>query len=199
MTTLVVLRHARTEWNERGLMQGRRDVPLSPAGRAEAAGWTLRDFTVDRWLSSPLLRATQTAALVAGHAIVEPALIEMHWGEWEGFTLDALRARHGEAFVANAGRGLDFRPPGGESPREVAGRIAAWIATLPRQGTMAAVTHNGVIRAMLSLATGWDMTGKPPQRLASACAHAFRVEPGGRLAVDRCNIPLVAAKPDARP
>ncbi len=47
----------------------------------------------------------------------------MDWGDWEGATLDALRAEHGAAFVDNADRGLDFQPPAGESPRMVQARL----------------------------------------------------------------------------
>jgi probable phosphoglycerate mutase len=189
--TLDVVRHATTAWNERGLMQGRRDIPLSDAGRAEAAGWR-HDVEGARWVSSPLLRARETAERLAhGPVRIEPALAEMDWGEWEGHTLEDLRGRYGEAFAVNERRGLDFRPPGGESPRDVIGRVGRWLASLEDDGCpIVAVTHNGVIRAMLALATGWDMVAKPPVRFAPACAHRFNVVQGGRLLVVRCNIPL---------
>lgn len=195
MLTIDLLRHATTVWNERGLMQGRRDIPLSRAGRAEAASWR-HDVEGADWLSSPLLRARQTADIVApGEVRIEAALIEMDWGQWEGRALEDLRARHGADFTANERRGLDFRPPGGESPREVMARVRRWLDALDADARpIVAVTHNGVIRAMLALATGWDMTGKPPVRLAAACAHRFALDGGGRLAAVRCNMPLAAGR-----
>lgn len=39
--TLVLVRHATTDWNEQKLLQGRTDRPLSQAGKAEAAAWQL--------------------------------------------------------------------------------------------------------------------------------------------------------------
>ena len=65
-----------------------------------------------------------------GHddATVEPALIETDWGHWEGRTLAELRQRHGGEMAALEARGLDFRPPGGESPRDVQARLASWLA-----------------------------------------------------------------------
>ena len=40
------------------------------------------------------------------------------------------------------------------------------------------MTHNGVLRALLALATGWDMLGKPPVKLRPATMHRFMVEAG---------------------
>jgi broad specificity phosphatase PhoE len=54
----------------------------------------------------------------------------------------------------------------------------------------AAITHKGVIRANLALATDWDMLGKPPHRLSWSAAHLFRLDPAGHPAVERLNIPL---------
>jgi len=55
------------------------------------------------------------------------------------------------------------------------------------------VTHNGVLRALLSLATGWDMLGKAPIKLRPGTLHRFVLEPGPHLALDACNVPLDGA------
>ena len=175
-------------------MQGRRDVPLSAAGRADVARWTLpADLAHDAdWFASPLLRAVETAKLMSGRTPrIEPSLIEMDWGAWEGQRLDDLQARLGDEFTGNAARGLDFRPPGGESPRDVVSRVARWLESIAaRERPLVAVTHNGVLRALLVLATDWDMLGKPPVKLRPATLHRFRLVPGPRLAIDACNVPL---------
>ncbi len=101
---LVMLRHGPTEWNETGRIQGRSDRPLSPAGRAAVRDWRLPEaFGDHRWVTSPLARARETAALM-GHddAVVEPALIETDWGQWEGRTLAELRQRYGSEMDAMA-------------------------------------------------------------------------------------------------
>lgn len=171
-------------------MQGRADLPLSPEGRAQVLRWRLPEAWADaRWLCSPLRRATGTAALLTDRPItIEPRLIEMDWGAWEGRRLAELRAEAPAAMAANEARGLDFRPPGGESPREVRTRLAALLADLAADPVdRVFVTHNGVIRAALSMATGWDMTCKPPLRLADdgalilRCDATGRLEPGGAL------------------
>ena len=184
-----LLRHGSTVWNEEGRMQGRRDVPLSARGRVEVLGWRTPVSPAGMppaelpWWSSPLSRAVETAELLSGIAPrCEPALTEMDWGEWEGFDLRTLRERHGDAFARNEAAGLDFRPPGGESPREVRDRVVRFLAaSAAAHRPTIAVSHKGVLRALLSAATGWDMTGKAPLRLRRDAIHWFTVESGGRI------------------
>src|SRR3546814_10532072 len=59
-------------------------------------------------------------------------LVETDWGAWEGRTLAELRADLGAGMAANEARGLDFRPPGGESPRDVQDRMRPLLAELAR-------------------------------------------------------------------
>lgn len=192
-----LLRHGATEWNAQGRMQGRRDLPLSPAGRNEVARWRLPGTVARdaRWVSSPLARAIETAEVLGcAQPPVEPALTEMDWGAWEGLTHDELRAQLGEEFTRNERLGLDFRPPGGESPRDVVTRVTRWLARIAATGEpLVVVTHNGVLRALLAVATGWDMTDKPPIRLQPATLHRFALARGPSLAVVECNMPLAAA------
>lgn len=196
MTALLVLRHGPTAWNDAGRIQGRSDVALSPAGIAAVKRWRLdADWAGWRWFTSPLARCRETARLLGASATPEPALIEMDWGRWEGARLDALRARLGPAMARNEARGLDFRPEGGESPRAVQDRLRPWLAALAGDGAASvAVTHRGVIRALYARATGWDMTGKPPQRLTRhGAAHLFTLGADGTPAVARLNIALEAS------
>ncbi len=168
MTRIALLRHAPTDWNESGRIQGRTERPLSASGRAMAQGWRLpAALTGWRVVTSPLARTRDTARCMGLEiAASEPRLIEMDWGAWTGATLEELRARHGAAMAANEARGLDFRPEGGESPREVCARLSDWLAEVARDGRpVVAVSHRGVQRAAMVLACGWDLTGKPPLRL----------------------------------
>lgn len=190
---LTLLRHGRTAWNDAARMQGRADIPLSASGREAVLQWRLPGALVPaQWMSSPLARARQTASMLGARRVpVAEALVEMDWGEWEGATLAELRAAFGERFEANAARGLDFRPPGGESPREVGERVAAWLAVIARhRGPVAAVTHKGVIRAVMAMATGWTMIGKPPVRLVDETAQVFAIGTAGVPRALAYNVPL---------
>ncbi|MFI4987399.1 MAG: histidine phosphatase family protein, partial [Alphaproteobacteria bacterium] len=195
MTQVALIRHAASVWNEQALIQGTSDPPLSPAGAAAAARWRVPAVLAGfQWVASPLARARETARILVGREVaVEPALAEMAWGAWEGRRLADLRCQLGAAMEENEARGLDFRPPGGESPREVQRRLMPWLARVAAGGsTTAAVTHKGVIRAMLGLATGWDFLAKPPVKLAAASAQLFDLDAGGAVQLVRANIPLVA-------
>ena len=165
MTKLALMRHAPTVWNAEGRIQGRSDIPLSPAGRTAASQWRLPAFLFTRRrLSSPLCRALETAALVGmADPEIEPRLAEMDWGQWEGSTLAELRRSDPDAMTANEAAGLDFRPAGGESPRDVRQRLGSLVKDLAADGRdTVAVTHRGVMRAALSLATGWDLFEASP-------------------------------------
>jgi broad specificity phosphatase PhoE len=186
-----ILRHAATTWNAERRLQGLTDTTLSLAGEAEARCWRLPP-PADSWLrmSSPLQRARRTAELLQPSAAVtiDPALREMSFGTWEGHTIAELRLTMGER------RGLDFQPPGGESPRAVMVRLGRWTTRVAEAGApIVAVSHKAAIRALLALATGWDMTGRPPHKLDWRCVHFFTVGTDGGVAVDRLNVPLNGA------
>jgi broad specificity phosphatase PhoE len=112
-----------------------------------------------RIVSSPLSRCVQTAALL------------------------------GAPDAGHEPRGLDFRPPGGESPRAVIERIKPWLRQIAAAGVPTlAVTHRGVIRAILAEASGWDMRGKPPAKLDWRAVHFFMLDAQGRPSVERLNV-----------
>jgi len=188
VTLLALLRHAETAWNAERRIQGQTDVPLSDIGRARLRGASLPPACRGlRVVTSPLARCVETAALLGiPEAPREPRLMEMHWGEWQGTTLEALRESLGKSMQENEDRGLDFRPPGGESPREVAARVGTWLKEV-EEPTLA-ITHRGVIRAVLALATGWDMLGRPPAKLDWTAVHFFDVDATGQPRVRELNV-----------
>lgn len=192
MTQVVLIRHAPTAWNAEGRIQGQTDVPLSPAGRAAAERWRVpqrfRDH--DRFVS-PLVRCLDTATrLDLGAPWRDPRLMEMHWGAWEGRLESDLEAL-GAAYADNQARGWDFRPPGGESRRQLWTRVRAWLHEVAARGQDSlAVTHNGVIRVVHAAATGWDLTPPQPVRFKRAGAHVFDVDAEGRVRLAALNVSL---------
>jgi broad specificity phosphatase PhoE len=197
MSALFLLRHGPTEWTAARRLQGRSDIPLSAAGRSVVETWQLPERAGHGdWISSPLGRAMETAAILrrhyrqAAHLVIEPRLVEMSFGEWEGQTLAGLRSIHGPVMAEREGRGLDFRPPGGESPRDVQERLRPWLERLAAENKdVLAITHKGVVRALYALASGWDMRGKAPHRLVDNVAHEFELDRTG-IHIRRLNIPL---------
>ncbi|MGI9369444.1 MAG: histidine phosphatase family protein [Ruegeria sp.] len=165
MTRLALLRHGHTAWNRAGQIQGRSDIPLDEDARAELAGFALPDpWDKAALWSSPLLRASETARLVAGRdAQVSPALTEMNWGDWEGQRgVDLIKDptsgyRHIEDW------GWDYRPPNGETPGELWNRLRPWLNDLQQDAV--AVCHIGIMRVILARAWGWDFDGPAPFRI----------------------------------
>lgn len=202
MTPLLLIRHGPTVWNGEGRLQGQTNIPLSDDGREMVARWRIPAlFRGYDMIVSPLQRCVETAALLCRTLPnpptprLEPRLQETSWGEWEGFTLSDLRQREGDGMAVNEGRGLDFRPPGGESPRDVQNRVRPVLAELGAAGRPTiAVIHRGVMRAIYALATGWDMREKPPHRLLHKMPHGhallFEISADGAVHLRRIDLPL---------
>ena len=145
-----VARHCATEYNEKKLYCGRRDIPLSPKGRAEAVSLAekLKNYAFDLVISSPLLRAKETAEeIVRGRGIpvlCDGRLIERDFGELEGtdfYREDALVYR--DEFAC--------RCKGGESDLDVVARVYAFLEDLKKErgrGNVLLVTHGIVSRVI---------------------------------------------------
>ena len=90
--TLLFLRHGQTDWNARGLVQGRTDIPLNETGRAQAreraAELVPHQPPVEIIYASPLLRAKETAEIIQQALGVplrfDDRLMEMCFGKLEG-------------------------------------------------------------------------------------------------------------------
>ena len=190
MRRLCLLRHLPTDSNREKRLQGRWDQPLSDQSRPAR----VISLNPEKWrlLSSPLQRCLETARLTfKAEPAAEPALIEMDWGDYEGRRLTDLRREEGESLAANEARGLDFRPPGGESPRDVQKRLSDWLPIAAKSDRdMVAVAHKGVIRAFYALATGWDMTADAPDRPDWTQLQCFTLNAAGIPAIDRLNASL---------
>ena len=165
MPVLYFIRHGETDFNVAQRLQGRSETSLNARGRTQSREivGVLRDlFDRDRhqpsdyaYVSSPLLRARETMELLRSELGLDPKayaiddrLAEISYGEWEGFTLPQIQARDPGVLQRRERDKWDFRPPGGESYREVAERVAAWYATVRRDTVLAA--HGGVARALMA-------------------------------------------------
>ena len=192
---LVAIRHAPTEWNAAKRLQGRTDIALSAEGIAAAKTWRAdRAWDAYRVLASPLKRAQETARLLFPdrNVVLEPRLMEMDFGAWEGKSLSDLRATPGAAAEERENLGLDFSAPGGETPRQVQARLQPLLNEIAAAGVpTVVVTHKAVLRALLALATGWTFLGKPPAKLKPDTAHLFRLDSAGKISVERMNVSLL--------
>ncbi len=176
MLTLVVTRHGLTARSIPEQHLGQRiDVGLTNEGRtqAQALGRRLAAVSFERILASPLLRARQTAAIVAAAGPVErPAveidarLTEMDYGAWEGLTYAEIEARDADVRRRWESDPAKHNCPDGESGDDVATRAERVLRDLigwhdRGQGTameverpVLAVAHSTINRVLLCVATG---------------------------------------------
>ena len=125
------------------------DEPLDIQGRQKLAGLPHRAHYADGYLTSPALRAVQTAESLNLAVTVEPMLRDCDYGRWTGRTLDEVQAEEPEA-VAEWLRDPGAAPHGGESVLALIERVATWLdARKATPGKIVAVTHAPVIRAAI--------------------------------------------------
>ena len=148
---IYVIRHGKTDWNVRQLMQGDVDVPLNEAGREDAvkAREANPDLPVDICYCSPLVRAKETAEIfLEGRnipVIPDDRLREMCFGVYEGEL--AMGEFKETGFYEHP---EDYRTPeGGESFEEVFARTGEFIreilAPLVKEGKNVLIAGHGVM------------------------------------------------------
>ena len=149
-------RHGETAYNHEGRFQGQQQVPLNDTGRAQAAELAKRavSYGFQALWCSPLLRARETADIVAAAVALEPKedarLMETDAGEWTDRTFADVRAQAPELFDAFAAADPGFAFPGGESFTEQEVRVNAALDRV-QAGMLPTlvVCHGMVIRAAL--------------------------------------------------
>ncbi len=187
---ILFIRHGRTDWNAARRIQGRTDIPLSESGRREQAERSIPDEYADApAFSSPLVRANETASLLGRDAPeIADFLLEMDFGAWEGKTHAALMKHDPVGMRSAESEGLDMRPPGGETPREVQARLLSGLQRLSHD-RMIAFTHKGLIRAAFAAALEWDMTDDLSFRVDWQAGQVFRFD-GAGLTLVQANLSL---------
>jgi alpha-ribazole phosphatase len=158
VTNIYLIRHGQTAWNLDKRFQGQSDTALSESGVAQTRllKERMREIPVDFIISSDLIRARQTAEILAearGLKVIEdPDLREIHFGIWEGRRIDDIRIEDPETFEIWMNDPGMLRIPEAEAFQDVQDRAAAalerWIALYPGK-TIVLVTHGGVISALL--------------------------------------------------
>jgi len=138
------------------------DFGLSALGQqqAQATAERLAGEHVDRVITSPLRRASETAEVIAhrlGLAVEpEPGLMEYDIGAASGLTGAEIRERHPQVIEAYA-RGERPQFPGEEGRDVFQERILAVLEALkPRNETVVAVAHGGVVSALCAAVVGID-------------------------------------------
>jgi probable phosphoglycerate mutase len=197
--TLVLVRHGQTALNASGRLQGRRvDEPLTDVGRRQAAAAAAVAVaagpgTVARVVTSPLLRARETAAAIAAavgggiEPVVDERWTELDYGEYDGLPFGEVPPSVWDAWRTDT----SFAPPGGgESLSALATRVwsaceelASSSASLGAggaggDGTVVVVSHVSPIKAAVAWALGVGVEAS--WRMFLDVASICRVSVGAR-------------------
>jgi broad specificity phosphatase PhoE len=161
------VRHGLTDWNAEGRLQGQAETELSEIGRMQADrnGQLLAELIRDPrdfdFVASPMRRTRATMEHVrAAMALqpqayrTDPRLMELHFGDWQGFTLAELEAKEPGSTELRSRDKWRFLPPGAaaESYEMLARRFEPWLKAL-REPTVC-VTHGGIVRCVFHLVEG---------------------------------------------
>lgn len=195
---LILVRHGQTAANARGLLLGRADPPLTETGCRQARALAAALPRAARIVSSPLMRARQTSAVLAGAAPaatdaagveVDPRWIEMDYGDLDGRPATAL----GEQSWRMWRQDPDFVPAGGESVAAVCTRVRQACVDLAddaARGDVIVVSHVSPIKAAVTWALG--VGDEVAWRMFLADAAVCRIDTAGP-------VPLLLAFNDSGP
>ena len=150
----IFLRHGQTDWNLEGRFQGHADIPLNAMGLSQAqdAADRLRNLPIDRVVSSPLIRALKTAAIVAERmhlpVHIDSQIAERSFGSFDGLVIADVKRRHGLALSEPAAR---IFPPDAEHWPQTLVRSEAVVGKCLEGNpgeTILFVAHDGIFRAL---------------------------------------------------
>ena len=171
MTRLLVVRHGQSEWNATGRWQGRADPPLTDEGRRQSIAATGALGSFDAVVASPLLRAVETATIIAerlgiGPVPTDPDLMERDAGEWQGLTRVQIQEQW-PGYLEDGRRPPGYEPDGAMLARVRSGldRIAGRVG----DGDVLVISHGGVVYALE------DACGEPWRRIPNLGARWFEV------------------------
>lgn len=168
------VRHGQTDWNMEGRLQGQADTDITELGRRQADrnGRKLAELIGKAegfdFVASPMRRTRETMERVRAAMGLPPEdyrtdarLVEVHFGDWQGFTYIEVEAQEPGSTKARSKDKWNFVPPGakGESYQMLLERVRPWFKGLTRPTVC--VTHGGVIR------TVFRMVENTPERQAA--------------------------------
>ncbi|MBI2710478.1 MAG: histidine phosphatase family protein [Actinobacteria bacterium] len=192
---LLVVRHGESVWNAEGRWQGQADIPLTDLGRRQAASAARALGSVDLIAASDLVRARETAeiiaaALGAGPVVVEAGLRERDAGAWSGLTRAEIHARYpgylSDDPVTGSAYGGPRFPADWEPDEQLVARALSALDRLADTmdaGTGFVVSHGGVVGALQQ-----HMTGERYRRLPNLAGAWFERSPSGWVVGERVQL-----------
>ncbi len=157
-TRLYLIRHGETAWNKEKRYQGMTDIALSEDGikQAKLLAKRFQYISLDRIYVSPLTRAIQTAKEIENITnipiTIEDNFREIHFGEWEGHTVEELKEKYGQVYLDFTERPFTSTVPGEGSYQNTMKRALDGVEQILKEHTgenVAIVSHGAFLRVML--------------------------------------------------
>jgi probable phosphoglycerate mutase len=158
---LFILRHGQIEGQGTRRFIGQTDIPLDYTGRKQAGSWQALFTAIGfkQVYTSALTRCRDTAALACPDStpVIDCRLNEINLGDWDGQAFEHIKTKYPDLFEQRGRDIYGFRPPGGESFKDLFHRVSIFFSELPLSSHILLVTHAGVIRAMRCFWAGEKM------------------------------------------
>jgi broad specificity phosphatase PhoE len=153
---LILIRHGETIWNKEGRVQGLSDIELSDVGlnQARKLALSIQDLNIKAIYSSPVKRAYQTAQIINeihnAPIFLEPGLVEMDQGDFEGLTFQELKTCEKDFLQRWMKDPAAVTMPNGESLAGLQKRAWSVVANIiDKTEDALIVSHNFTIAAIL--------------------------------------------------
>ena len=196
VTTVYLVRHGTTAWNQALRYQGRADNPLDEAGERQGACLKeyFKDIHIDLGVTSPLQRAKKTLEYCLESqdhevpVIVDPSVTEIDFGEVEGWTKEEIRDQYPEfyrIYVRNEDRGHS-QAPGGESLVQVYERMRDGVLRIAAQHlgeNIVIASHGTAIQSFLNFAYGIPALKMKRFLLYNVSVSCIEIDADGKPAV----------------
>lgn len=163
---LYLMRHGETDWNVKGMLQGRTDIPLNTRGEmaAELTKVGLKDVNFDIAFTSPLERAKRTAEIILTGKntpiIVDERIVEIGFGKYEGMPKNKM-----DENIINFFKSPERYIPqdGGEKIEELLERERCFLDELIenkqyQDSTILVTTHGAALSGLLCLVKDWPIS-----------------------------------------
>ena len=169
--TIYLIRHGRTEANERHLYCGSTDLPLSNVGRAELEHLQY-DIKNVRFITSGMKRTNETLHILFGDVTyeVEPRFREVDFGIFEMHSYEDLKdTPEYQAWLT--GDNEANIPPQGESGVQMKERVLQAFSEIQEDACI--ITHGGVIAAIMEYLFPGENKNRYEGQPKNGCGYAI--------------------------
>ncbi len=182
MTKIYLTRHGETEWNRQYRFQGHKNSDLTDKGilAAELLADRIEEINIDCIISSPLMRAYNTAEIVRGSKDIEiiknDGLKEINLGDFEGLSYMDIKRETPEIIESIEKDPFNNRYPNGENLREFYNRVIKSFKEIIdkcKNETILIVAHGGTLKCIEAYIKGFKINNDWIGNVVKNCSLSY--------------------------